>query len=173
MNPDTQSKAEEKLVQAYDRMLERTRGLLERARRDTLPDIRKTIDRAQEKAVELGELTLEEAERIGEYLNRDLHDAAEYLSYTGKGLADWLHFDPQVAEARLMEVFSSMVDQTRVELDRLAEAAKRSQQLRTGEVVGPGTLACDGCDARMNFRKSGHIPPCSKCRGTVFARVSR
>jgi len=173
MNTDTQSKAEEKLVQAYDRMLERTRGLLERARRDALPDIRKTIDRAQEKAVELGELTLEEAERIGEYLNRDLHDAAEYLSYTGKGLADWLHFDPQMAEARLTEVFSTMVDHTRLELDRLAEAAKRSQELHTGEVVGPGTLACGACDGRINFRKSGHIPPCPKCRGTAFTRVSR
>lgn len=162
----------ERLVQGYERMMERARGVVEQTRDEALPTVRQVIERAQDKAVELGELTREEAEKIGDYLGRDLKDAAEYLSHTGKGLAEWLHFDRGLVEAKAMEMFAQMVDQTRLELDRLAARARSAESLHTGEVTGPGTLECEACGHELRFQRTGHIPPCAGCHGTDFQRRS-
>ena len=164
---------ETRLTQAYERMIERTRTVLEHAKTDTLPHIRQMISTAQEKAVEVGELTREESERIGKYLHRDLHDAAEYLSYTGKSLGDWLNIDLDAAESKLLEMFSTVVDHTRLTLDELAAQARRAQELHTGEITGPGALRCKACGTELHFHAAGHVPPCPKCHATQFVRASR
>jgi Na+/phosphate symporter len=164
---------EDRLVHGYEQMLERARSILEQAKTKTIPHLQQLIDEAQDKAVELGELSREEAERLGDYLRRDLEDAAQYLSYTGRSLADWLNFDLDLVEARLMELFAAMVDHTRLELDRLAEQARQTQELHTGEIASPGTLRCVRCEAELHFNRMGHIPPCGKCHGTVFQRLTR
>jgi hypothetical protein len=47
--------------------------------------LRASIEHAAEKAVELGELTREEARLIGGYLKRDLEDAGQYLTHHRSG----------------------------------------------------------------------------------------
>ena len=160
------------LPQAYARMLERVRSALGRTEHSTLPRVQGWITEAKDRAVELGELTREEAERVGDYLRRDLVDAADYLGETGRELRDWLRFDLELVEDRLREVFASMVDHTRLELDRLAEEARSSETLSTGEVTGFGTLRCLGCGLEIEFREPAGIPPCPRCAATRFVRVS-
>ncbi len=156
---------EERLEAAYNLMLERVKTT-------TLPGIHDRIEAAKEKAVELGELTAEEAEKIGTYLRRDLRDAAEYMAKTGKELREWLSLDLDLIEERLLKMFSVMVDHTMVELDRLAREAWKSEHLLTGEITAMGTLRCADCGKEMHFRATGHIPPCPKCHGTTFTRVA-
>lgn len=43
-------------------------------------------------------------------------------------------------------------------------------QRRTGDVTAAGTLACVNCGGRMQFRKTGTVPPCPKCATTEFLR---
>ena len=160
------------LPQAYTRMLERVRATLGRTEHSPLPRVQGWITEAKDRAVELGELTREEAERVGDYLRRDLVDAADYLGETGRELRDWLRFDLELVEDRLREVFASMVDHTRLELDRLAEEARSSETLSTGEVTGFGTLRCLGCGLEIEFREPAGIPPCPRCAATRFVRVS-
>jgi rubrerythrin len=163
---------ETQLPQAYGRMLERIRTALGRAENSTLPRLQEWIAEAKDRAVELGELTREEAEHVGDYLRRDVVDAADYLTETGRELKDWLRFDLALVEDRLHEVFSSMVDQTRLELDRLADEARNSDQLSTGEVTGFGTLRCLECGIEIEFTEPAGIPPCPRCGATRFVRVS-
>jgi len=164
--------AEKRLADAYHRMLERIKNAVETTEKDTLPRLQDQIGAAKEKAVELGELTREEADKIGTYLRRDLTDAAEFLADTGKELRDWLSFDLDVIEDRLLRMFALMVDHTREELDRIAEQARESEALHTGELTGLGTLACTGCGKQIHFHAPGHIPPCPACHGTRFTRVA-
>lgn len=162
----------ERLIKAYERMLERARGTLEKAERD-LPALQERILEAREKAVELGELTREEAERVSEYLKRDLHDAAEFMAETGRGLRDWIRFDLDVLEDRMLGLFAGMADQTRLELERLAQRARAAGLRHTGEVTAAGVLRCESCGKEMRFARTGHIPPCPQCHGTTFRRVTR
>lgn len=173
MSEHNDHNAHERLVHGYERMMERAKGILDQARKGTLPTMQHLIDEAKEKAVELGELTKDESEKIGQYLRRDLDDAAHYLSDTRKDLADWLRFDFELVEDRLMDSLRGMVDHTRLELDKLAARARQSEELHTGEVVGPGTVECVQCGRELNFQKSGHIPPCPGCHATVFQRRAR
>jgi hypothetical protein len=153
-------------------MLERVQAAFQRAEAGALPRLQHWLGEAKDRAVTLGELTREEAERIGDYLRRDLVDAAQYLSESGRELGDWARFDLSLIEDRLLEVFSSMVDRTRLELELLSEGAEESDVLHAGEVTGFGTLRCVGCGLEVELRGPTGIPPCARCGGKRFVRVS-
>jgi len=160
----------EKLTGAYHDMLERATEAQQES--GASGGVQHYLESAKEKAVELGELSREEAERIGDYLRRDVRDAAAYLSEGGRELGDWMRFDLGLVEERILELFSLMVDHTREELDRLQATAKSMSEWETGEVTGPGSLACDNCGKVMQFHKAGRIPPCPRCHSTRFKRLT-
>ncbi len=164
---------EQKLIAAYDKMMHRVEVLLDSAEQQALPALQKNIEKAKQQAIELKELTKEEAEKLGHYLQRDLHDAADYLERSGKQFSTWLNFDLELIEDRVLDVFSKIADKTRMELAQLAAQAKRAQEYHTGEITSIGTLACQDCDSLLHFKKTSRIPPCPKCHKTVFARTRR
>ncbi len=164
--PDTK----EKLIQAYDRMMERIKHGLEEAEHKAAPKLRHAVDAAREKAVELGEVTREEAERLGEYIMRDLHDIGEYIHETGEEMETWFQIDKELIEVRLLDLISSVADKTSLELAELAARAKAASTYHTGEIAGPGTLECEQCGEQLHFKAAGHIPPCPKCHQTSFRR---
>ncbi len=170
MNDDPGKDGVDRLVDAYERMLQYVHDGVERFEEGALPVFRERLSRARERMVELGELTREESERVSEYLERDMHDAAKFLSETGEEFTTWLRTDITLIEAKLLDMFSQVADQTSLQLKQLAEQAKRTPY-RTGEITGPGVLVCKGCAHNLHFHKAGHIPPCPKCRGTEFLRV--
>ncbi len=167
---DTENK--DKQLNAYNRMLENVKTFINDAEKEYGPKIQYGLESAKEKAGELEELTKEEVEKVGVYLKRDLMDAAEYLQETGKDLADWMNFDIELIEERFIDTFSVIANQTRLELDRLADEANAVGVWKTGEIVGIGTLVCKSCGEQLHFHKPGHIPPCPKCHGVEFKRPS-
>jgi rubrerythrin len=162
------TKTKDKLVGAYRQMMTRVKEALQHTKTKTL---RQHIDIAQDKAVELQELTREEAERVGDYLHRDLEDAAHYVVTTKQALADWMRFDLELIEERVLEMFSVMVDHTQVELENLAERARYATEWYSGEITGPGTLQCDNCGKTLHFHQPDYIHPCPNCNATLFKRV--
>ncbi len=157
-----------KLTVAYNLMLERARAVMADAGKGAAH----AIDAAMEKATELEELSREEAAEVADYVRRDLHDAANFINESGSELRDWLRFDLEVVERSLAEMFAQMVDHTKLELDRLEQRANAVGEWHTGEIVGIGTLECKGCGEQLHFHHTGHIPPCPKCRGTKYRRIS-
>ena len=69
---------------AYETMLERSATEFRKLEKKTGPALHSLIDNAKAKAVELGEITEDEAAHLAEYLKRDLSDAAFYISEQGK-----------------------------------------------------------------------------------------
>lgn len=173
MTDHQQQPQEGRLTQAYDRMLERVRGALEKAEHSTAgATLQARIDDAMDKAVELGELSREEAVKIAGYLQRDLAAAGEFLADTGRALREWLRFDLELIERRLWEMFERVADQTRLGILRFEERLAEASQYHTGEVAGIGTLRCTHCGKEMHFHQTGHIPPCPACKGTSFTRIA-
>jgi polyhydroxyalkanoate synthesis regulator phasin/predicted RNA-binding Zn-ribbon protein involved in translation (DUF1610 family) len=160
----------DKLVQAYEEMLQRTHAAMEQAEKETVPALREFLDRARDSMVELGELTREEAAKVADYVERDIKEAAEYLTQTGADLRQWWRFDVSQVQERLLEMFSSVADQTSLQLQNWARQARQAVGYHTGEITGPGTLLCAACGAELQMHKPGHIPPCPKCHGTLFKR---
>lgn len=160
----------ERQVHAYNRMMERVKAALERNEQKSLAALQQVIDATKDKAVELGELSREEADRIGGYLRRDLEDAGEYLAESGNELESWLHFDIELVEDRLWEAFTAAADQTKLAFLELEEQARLASEYRTGELTSMGTLQCENCGELLHFHRTGPIPPCPQCRYTRFVR---
>jgi polyhydroxyalkanoate synthesis regulator phasin len=164
--------AVDKLVDAYEHMLKQTHETLEQAEKESVPAFREMLEKARDNMVELGELTREEAVKVAEYVERDIKDAASYIADTGEDLRKWWHFDVGLMEQRMLEMFSTVADQTSVQLRGWAEQARRASLYHTGEVSGPGALVCDACGAELHMHKTGRVPPCPKCHATSFRRPS-
>lgn len=165
----------DKLLKTYHAMLDQIKDLWHNAEEKALPTLSENIEKAAEKASELGELTKEEAEKIGGYIKRDLEEAGDYLSeYVAKNgpeLKSWIKDELSFAEVEFAEMFANLADKTRIELDELAERARQVGVWHTGEITNVGVLYCQNCDEVLHFKKPGHIPPCPKCKGTVFKKV--
>jgi hypothetical protein len=166
-----------KQVDAYRRMMERVKSRLEeleQAEKAAFPQLSASIEHAAQKAVELDELTREEARLIGGYLKRDLEDAGQYLATTGHDLGAWLRFDLELLEDRLLDFFRRGVDRSR--LDLLAfeapPAGAEPVRYRSGEITGPGTLQCEECGEQVVFHAPAAIESCPGCGGMLFLRVT-
>lgn len=163
-------KINQKLIDAYNTMMKRLHSVLEEAEEKALPSLEQNIENAKIKAIELGELTREEAEKIAIYLKRDIDDAADYLQETGEEFSSWIKFDFNLIEETLTDAFIKVADQTKLQLRQLEQRARAVNSYHTGEITGIGTLVCEQCDSALHFKKTGHIPPCPKCHATKFKR---
>ncbi|ALP52032.1 hypothetical protein Tel_02130 [Candidatus Tenderia electrophaga] len=166
-----ESQHNEKQVHAYNQMMRRVKKTLGKAEKAAAPRLRQAIENAEERAVELGELSREEAVQIGDYLRRDLQDAGEYLAGDeAQEFKDWLRIDLNLIENQLFDMFLSVADQAKLDMLDFQEQLAEATEYRTGEITGPGLLACMDCGEELHFHAAGHIPPCPKCRGTYFTR---
>ena len=163
----------EKWQKAYDDMMVRVKTAYEEAEESTRPALESFIHKARDTAVELEELTHDEAEKVAYYLKRDLQDAGKHLAETGHEIGDWLRFDIDRIEDRLLSVLSLVADRTRLEMLKFEHDIEEGPAWNTGEITGPGTLVCESCGTTLRFHATGHIPPCPKCKHTVFHRKNK
>jgi len=172
--PDKQN--ESTLVEAYNQMMSRVRDSIDNAEANAMPTLQKAIEQAKDQAVHLQEVSLDEAEEIGNYIKRDINDAAEYLMETSHEFSEWLMLDIDIIEQKVLELFLSVADKTRIELEQLTHAAcnipteSTFSEYRSGEITGPGSLICVNCEQMIQFNTTATIPDCRECGGQVFKR---
>jgi len=166
------STLKDKFINAYDTMMENIHALIEQAEQgsENMQDI---LKKARDQVSETDAITREEAEKVSEYLKRDLKNAGDYLEDNQRNLSDWLHMDIDLLEWNVTDLFLQTADKTKLDLLLLEENAKHVNEYHTGEITGPGLLICDNCQEKLHFNKTGHIPPCPKCHETRFSRKSR
>lgn len=169
--PEKQDPAH-KLIKGYEEMLSRVKASMHELRSKHEPKLQQHIGHAKQKAIELGELSEHEAEKIASYLQRDIEDAAQFMSAANQRFQDWLALDWQAIEVKLFEMCRQVADQSVIEWQRLRQHLPlRDSTYMCGEVTGIGSLKCKNCEQVMNFVKTSRIPPCPKCQMTEFRRV--
>lgn len=160
----------ERLLQAYETLLERTKTTLGESKEKGEAALQKALDTSTKKALELRELSFDEAEKVLAFVARDLHDAGSFVASRERELVDWLRLDGLLVEKQAVSKLSGLVDRARLELKHLSHVASKYTQWNTGEVTGMGTLVCTHCGKALQFNKVGRIPPCPVCNGTAFKR---
>lgn len=158
-------------AKAYETMLARVVEAVERLAETSAPRVRAALSQARDRAVELGELTRDEAERISTYLERDIEAAGRYLDRESSDLAGWFRMDRQLLESWLLDAFSSLADRARLDLQQFNQSLQQAGHWRTGEITGPGVLRCQQCGEELHFQQTGHVPPCPVCQGVEFDRT--
>lgn len=158
---------------AYETMLGRVVEAMDKAGEDARPRLRVALDRARRLAVDLGELSSEEADRISDYVTRDVEDAARYLAEQEDDLSGWFHMDVKLLEHWLLDTFGSLADRTKLELAALDQTLARNARWYAGEMAGPGVLACESCGKQLHLTRAEQLPTCPACNAAVFMRLSR
>ena len=163
------------LVEGYQRMLERIQQQWEELsakEQQAMFQLQHSLDHVIEQAVELDELTREEAHIVAGYLKRDLQDAGQHLAETGQELGAWLRFDTELLEERLLNWFSIAADHTKLELLKWEDELDRATHYYSNEVTGPGSLQCEQCGHVVEFHAPAAIPVCSQCGGERYVRLT-
>ena len=148
-------------VGLYETLANRTAEILEEGR--------KTIDEALKKAKEelasAGEFSREQADKVGNYVRRDLMENARMAKD-----AVVKSVDPQRIAAGAQSAFSRILTSAADALSEMAAKAEKNLEFHTGEVTSPGTLTCKDCGKELHMTSTTRIPPCPKCHKTLFRK---
>jgi anaerobic ribonucleoside-triphosphate reductase len=90
---------------------------------------------------------------------------------TSAEFGDWLMLDIEVIERKVVEMFLSVADRTRIELEQFKNQAQPASLYYSGEIAGPGTLICNECGYRMQFVTTAQIETCPECGNNTFQRA--
>lgn len=168
----TPQELDKKLEKAYQSMVKHTQEALSNFEEHTLPAIQEALAKAKEKAIELEELTEEEAEKIAHYLKRDIQAVGKELKTSGQELETLVKNDLILLGNKFWEMIASNVDESKIELFKFEKEFCHPVEYKTGEVTAAGTLVCNSCGHKIVVEKSRRIPKCPACKATVFSKVS-
>ncbi len=108
------------LITAYNLMMTEMRDAFDHLQGCEI-SLQKLLDTAKHQTMHLGKISAEEAHEISEYIKRDINDAAEYMMETSDEFYDWLSLDIEVIEYKVIDLFLSVADNTRIELEQFQQ----------------------------------------------------
>ena len=159
-----------RLLRGDEQMLHRLRVMMDQPDHLTRPRFEDALEAARRQSVEQGELSDDEADRIANYLRRDLLQAAQYTADEARDLKGWLRMDLQLIEDWLLDQFTKATDLTRIELLNFQQGMLPPEVFHSEEVAGPGALICSDCGEMVLLEQVGIIPTCPSCGGHEFYR---
>ncbi|MCM0612716.1 zinc ribbon-containing protein [Marinobacter sediminum] len=163
-----------KALEAYDRMLQRVRGRLNELQESSLEILETEVQNAVEFEYELEEMTRDEADLLGAYLERDLEHLLHFVEETGEGLKEWLQLDISLLEHQLADSLFSVADQTFVDALELRQKLdnKDTSHYISGEVATAGMFRCLNCSHMRCLTATSHLEPCEACGSHYYERVT-
>ncbi|MGC8121174.1 zinc ribbon-containing protein [Marinobacter sp. VGCF2001] len=163
-----------KALDVYDRMLERVQTRLRELQQTSLQTLEEEVQKAIEVEYELEEMTREEADLLGAYLQRDLEHLLHFVEETGEGLGEWLQVDIALLEHTLADRLLSVADQTLVDTLELRQKLENQEVSHyiSGEVATAGMFRCMNCSHMLCLTRTSHLHPCEACGSHYFERVT-
>lgn len=126
------------------------------------------LDKTHENLVSLGEFSAEQGAEFKKYLARDLDQTIVDAQQLGDEAREWFH--PARLGAGALSSIATVLDLTGDALRSLSSRTKETLEYRSGEMSSAGTLTCLACEQELQLKKTGHVPPCPKCSGTLFRK---
>lgn len=115
-----EKKSAKHLISAYNQMMAEMRQIFNLADQDDMT-LQRILDGAKHQVVDTGKASAEEAHEIGEYIKRDVNDAAEYMMESSAEFHNWPMLDIELIEHRVIELFLSAADHTRIEVEQFKQ----------------------------------------------------
>ena len=159
-----------RLINAYNQMMASIRSSFETSDDDEM-SLSKAMSMARDEITHITDVTQDEAEEISNFIKRDINDAAEYMMESSSEFSDWLMLDIEVIERKLIDLFLSVADKTRIELEQFGVQNRELSLYYSGEITGPGTLLCNACGHKVSFTTTSQIQDCTECGHNTFKRA--
>ncbi|MDX8381426.1 MAG: hypothetical protein R8M14_04875 [Ghiorsea sp.] len=149
----------------YDALAEKFKEEFESATDNTVEITKKALEKARQKLTEAGQFTEEKGEKLKTFLEHDLTRLAQEMSKGAKA-----KLNPTRLGTGALASMSKLLHKTGVAISGFADKADASLACKSGEITSAGKLVCNHCGNKMNFKKTGRIPPCPKCHKTEFTK---
>ena len=138
--------------------------------------LQQAISSAKVEMVNLGLVNESAAHQISEYIKQDINEAAEDMMESNEEFCDWLMLDIDIVERKVIDMFLSVADSTRLEIEQFngkncSPANYKPSIYNMGEITGFGTLQCTQCGGSVGFTRTTVIHSCKQCDNTKFVRI--
>lgn len=155
-----------KLAQQYDKLASKFNELYLAGKERGREAMSVALEKAQEQMTSLGEFSAEQGNELKKYLARDLDQTISDAQRLGDEAKERLH--PSRLGAGALSSLATVLELTGNALRSLGDKTKETLTYSTGEITSAGTLTCQACGQKMQIKKTGHVPPCPQCNGTLF-----
>jgi len=162
----------EKLIEQYDAFAEKFKDIYLAGKDRSREAMTHALEKAHSDMSALGEFSVEQAETMKMYLARDLEQTISNAKDLGNMLSEETKktLQPSRLGAGALSSLAYVLEHTSNALHSLMDKTVEALTYGTGEITSAGTLTCHECGYKMHFKKTGHIPPCPKCSGTLFQK---
>lgn len=153
------------LAELYERMSKILLESLERAGTLSEEAFERALKESRDWAGRMKEHYADDIASVSEFIRRDWLNAIRYTREQTRR-----SFDLDRLQAGAMGLISRLAKSAGSQLEGFANRINERLTYKTGEIAGAGSLECIKCGQSLSFDKATRIPPCPKCRGTVFRR---
>ena len=165
---DMKNQDYEKLAQQYDKLAGKFHEIYMAGKERGREAMSIAMDKAHKQLSTLGEFSAEQGEILKQYLARDLDQTIVDARKLGEEAKERLH--PARLGAGALSSLATVLELTSHALHSLSIKTQETLTYKTGEMTSAGTLTCQTCGQTVHLKKTGHVPPCSKCNGTLFSK---
>lgn len=157
-----------KLAKQYDLLAHKFNELYLAGKERGRDSMSAALEKAHKQLTEVKAFSEEQGQELKRYLARDLDQTILYAQKFGDQAKERLN--PSRLGAGAMSSLAAVLELTGDKLRSLSDKTKKTITYKTGEMTSAGTLTCQKCEQKLHLMHTGHIPPCPKCRGTVFTK---
>jgi isocitrate dehydrogenase len=165
---DNQEQDRSKLAEQYDKFASKFNEVYLAGKERGRESMTIALEKTREQMTALGEFSAEQGEELKQFLARDLDQTIADAQHLGEEAKERLN--PSRLGAGALASLSSVLELTGNALRSLGDKARESLTYKTGEITSAGTLTCQACGQKVHIMKTGHVPPCPKCSGTLFSK---
>ena len=153
------------LSDLYEKMSGVMKERLEQAGTFTEDVFELALKESREWAEKFREHYAEDIARVSDYIRRDWYAAIRFnRGQTRRSL------NLERLQVGILGVLATLAKTAGEQLEVFAGKIDGRLTYKTGEIAGAGNLQCTQCKQTLTFDKAARIPPCPKCRHTVFRR---
>jgi isocitrate dehydrogenase len=157
-----------RLAEQYDKLASKFNEIYLAGRERGRAAMEVALDKAQEQLTALGEFSAEQGKEFRQYLARDLEQTMVDAQKLGDEAKERLH--PARLGAGALASLAAMLEFTSQALHAWGDKTRASLTYTTGEMTTAGTLTCQACGQQVHLKRTGRVPPCPKCNGTVYTK---
>ncbi len=149
----------------YDQLAARFRDLFEAGAEKSSEFAQAALEKARQQLTAAGAFSEEKGQRLKGFMERDFTQLAGSMRDEARE-----RLNPARLSAGALASISSLLHAASSVLSDVAGRAEKGLLCRSGEVTSAGTLTCISCRHDIHMKKTGRIPPCSKCHATEFKK---
>ena len=153
------------LAELYEKMSKTLRSNLDRAGTLTEDVFERAMKESQELALKMRDHYGDDIKKVSDFIRRDWYETIRYTRDQ-----TWKSLDLERIQVGIMGVLSRIAQTAGSRLENFASRMQERLTYKTGEIAGAGTLECKQCGQILLYEKPTRIPPCPKCRNTLFRR---